>query len=326
MTLGHRHLPVGAVGAYVPGGRYPMLASSFMTVAVAKVAGVAARDGVRAARAAGAVPTRRCCTRSRRSGADRILCLGGVQALAALAFGLCGAEPVDMLVGPGNAYVAEAKRQLFGTVGIDLLGRADRDRGDRRRRRRRRARRGRPARPGRARADVARAADRDVASGSRGRCWQPSTTLLETWPTREVAGVAWRDHGTIAVVADDEAAMRLADSYAPEHLEVQVAEHKLDAYLAGLRCYGALFLGAEATVAYGDKAIGTNHVLPTMGAARFTGGLWVGLVPAHVHVPARHAGRARAPSRPRSPRSRTPKGFAGHARTAELRLAEAERA
>lgn len=322
VTLGHRHIPVGAVGAYVPGGRYPMFASSFMTVAVAKVAGVAhvtacspPRDG----RGLDPLMLHAMAT----SGADRILCLGGVQALAALAFGLCGTEPVDMLVGPGNAYVAEAKRQLFGTVGVDLiagpteiaviadetadatrvaadlLGQAEHG----------------PTSPALLIATSERLA-RDVLAAVDG--------LLRTWPTRDIAGRAWRDHGSVAVVGGDEDAMALADRHAPEHLEVHVAEHKLDAYLAGLRCYGALFLGAEATVAYGDKAIGTNHVLPTLGAARFTGGLWPGSflrTCTYQRVTAQGT-RAVAPAVAAISHA---EGFGGHARTAELRLEAAER-
>jgi sulfopropanediol 3-dehydrogenase len=147
-------------------------------------------------------------------------------------------------------------------------------------------------------------------------------TLLETWPTREVAGEAWRRHGSIAVVADDEAAMRLSDEHAPEHLEVHVADDKLGDYATGLRCYGGLFLGAEATVAYGDKAIGTNHVLPTMGAGRFTGGLWVGsFLRTCTFQRVTHEGtRQVAPAVAAISHA---EGFAGHARTAELRLEEA---
>jgi sulfopropanediol 3-dehydrogenase len=322
VVLGHRHLPVRAVGAYVPGGRYPMLASSFMTVAVAKVAGVedvTACAPPRAGRGIDPVMLHAIAT----SGADRILCLGGVQALAAMAFGLCGAEPVDMLVGPGNAYVAEAKRQLFGTVGVDLLAGpteiaviADHT-----------------ADPVRVAADLLGQAEHGptspalliTTSSTLGRAvLQAVEELLVTWPTRAVAGAAWRDHGTIAVVGDDEAAMRLADLHAPEHLEVHVAEAKLDGYLSGLRCYGALFLGAEATVAYGDKAIGTNHVLPTMGAARFTGGLWVGsfLRTCTYQRLTAFGTRAVAPAVAAISHA---EGFAGHARTAELRLEAAER-
>jgi sulfopropanediol 3-dehydrogenase len=275
VVLGHRHIPVGAVGAYVPGGRYPMLASSFMTILVAKVAGV--RQVVGAAppqREDGLHPAMLYAMHT--SGADAVVCLGGVQALAALAFGLIdGLEPVDMLVGAGNAYVAEAKRQLFGRVGIDLLagptevlviadatadpelvaadllGQAEHG----------------PTSPAGCIAvgdDVARAV---AAAVDR---------LLERWPTAGVAGAAWRDHGWIAVAAGHDEALALADAAACEHLEVQVDPARLGDYLRRLRNYGSLFLGEQATVAYGDKGVGTNHVLPTGGAARYTGGLWVG--------------------------------------------------
>jgi sulfopropanediol 3-dehydrogenase len=275
VRLGHRLIPVNAVGAYVPGGRYPMLASSFMTVLVAKVAGV--RQVVACAppqRERGIHPTMLYAMRT--SGADAVLCLGGVQALAAMAFGLIdGLEPVDMLVGAGNAFVAEAKRQLFGRVGIDLLagptevlviadacadprlvatdllGQAEHG----------------PNSPAGCIAigeDVGRAVAAEVED------------LLESFPTAEVAGQAWANHGWIAIAADDEEAVLIADAAADEHLEVQVAEEKLDWYLQRLTNYGSLFLGEQATVAYGDKAVGTNHVLPTSRAARYTGGLWVG--------------------------------------------------
>jgi len=274
IVLGHRHIPVGAVGSYVPGGRYPMLASAFMTVLVAKVAGVERvvacappwqGKGIHPAMLH-AIST---------SGADEILCVGGVQALASLAFGLDDTAPVDMLVGAGNVYVAEAKRQLFGRVGIDLLAGpteilviAD------------------------AKADAELVAADLLGQAEHGptspailistsdelahRVLREIDRLLESWPTADVAGVAWRDYGTIAVVDGRNEAIRLANEYAPEHLEVQVDEAELDAYLAGLRNYGSLFLGREATVAYGDKGVGTNHVLPTARAARYTGGLWVG--------------------------------------------------
>ena len=275
VVLGHKHIPVSAVGAYVPGGRYPMLASSFMTVGVAKVAGVGQVVGCATPQgAAGAHPAMLYAIRA--SGADVALCLGGVQALAAMAFGLIdGVDPVDMLVGAGNAYVAEAKRQLFGRVGIDLLagpteilviaddsadprlvaadllGQAEHG----------------PTSPAGVIAigdDVARAVAEQVDD------------LLKTWPTADVAGKAWADHGWIAVAADDDEAIAISDQAANEHLEVQVAGDKLEYYLDNLRNYGSLFLGEEATVAYGDKAVGTNHVLPTLRGARYTGGLWVG--------------------------------------------------
>jgi sulfopropanediol 3-dehydrogenase len=274
VTLGHRHIPVRSVGSYVPGGRYPMLASSFMTIIVPKVAGVGhvvacappqGKDGIHPAMLY-AMAT---------AGADAILALGGVQALAAMAMGIEGLPSADMIVGAGNAYVAEAKRQLFGEVGIDLL-----------------------AGP----TEVAIIADAGadptiVAADLLGQAEHGPTSpavlittsrelgaavlseideLLVTWPTRAVAGAAWTAHGQVAVVEDLDAAIALADQIAPEHLEVQVAEDHLDYCLRHLANYGSLFLGAQATVAYGDKAVGTNHVLPTMRAARYTGGLWVG--------------------------------------------------
>jgi sulfopropanediol 3-dehydrogenase len=275
VVLGHKHIPVATVGAYVPGGRYPMLASSFMTILVAKVAGVNQVVGCAPPqRERGIHPAMAYAMQT--SGADGVLCLGGVQALAAMAFGLIdGLEPVDMLVGAGNAYVAEAKRQLFGRVGIDLLagptevlviaddsadprlvaadllGQAEHG----------------PTSPAGLIAvgeDVARAVAHEVDD------------LLETWPTADVAGVAWHERGWIAIASDDDEAIALADDAANEHLEVQVDPSKLDYYLDRLRSYGSLFLGEQATVAYGDKAVGTNHVLPTSRAARYTGGLWVG--------------------------------------------------
>lgn len=274
VVLGHRHVPIDAVGSYVPGGRYPMLASAFMTVLVPKVAGVSSVTAVSPPwRGEGIHPAMLHAMAT--SGADRILCIGGVQALATLAFGIGDTEPVDLLVGAGNAYVAEAKRQLFGRVGIDLLagpteilviadGGAD-----------------------------ARLVAADLLGqaehGPTSPCVLISTSrelaervlaevedLLQTWPTAEVAGQAWHNHGSVAVVADRDEAIALANEYAPEHLEVNVDEDELDEYLEGLRNYGSLFLGEQATVTYGDKAVGTNHVLPTGRAARYTGGLWVG--------------------------------------------------
>jgi sulfopropanediol 3-dehydrogenase len=275
VVLGHRHIPVATVGAYVPGGRYPMLASSFMTVCVAKVAGVEHVLACAPPQHGGGVhPAMLYAMKT--SGADTIVCLGGVQALGAMAFGLIdGVEPVDMLVGAGNAYVAEAKRQLFGQVGIDLLAGpteilviADET-----------------SDPRLVAADLLGQAEHGptspagvIAIGEAvGRAVLSEVDdLLETWPTAEVAGTAWREHGWVAIADDDDEAMRLADEAAYEHLEVQAAAEKLPTYLAGLRNYGSLFLGDEATVAYGDKAVGTNHVLPTLRGARYTGGLWVG--------------------------------------------------
>ncbi len=274
VTLGHRHIPVRAVGSYVPGGRYPMLASAFMTIVVPKVAGVEQVVACAPPRGGEGIHPAMLYAMAT-SGADAILALGGVQALAAMAFGIEDVPGADVVVGAGNAYVAEAKRQLFGEVGIDLL-----------------------AGP----TEIAIIADESadptiVAADLLGQAEHGPTSpavlvttsrdlgqavldaiddLLPRWPTREVAGEAWARHGSVAVVDSLDEAIALSDEIAPEHLEVQVAEERLDHCLARLRNYGSLFLGNEATVAYGDKAVGTNHVLPTMGAARYTGGLWVG--------------------------------------------------
>jgi sulfopropanediol 3-dehydrogenase len=274
VTLGHRHIPVQTVGSYVPGGRYPMLASSFMTVVVPKVAGVDRVVACAPPRAGAGIHPEMLYAMAT-SGADDILALGGVQALAAMTYGIEGIPPADIIVGAGNAYVAEAKRQLFGRVGIDLL-----------------------AGPTEVAIIADASADPDlVALDLLGQAEHGPTSpavlittsrplgeavieavarRLETFPTREVAGAAWEAHGSVAVVDSVDAAIALADEIAPEHLEVQVDEALLDTYLARLRNYGSLFLGRQATVAYGDKAVGTNHVLPTMRAARYTGGLWVG--------------------------------------------------
>jgi sulfopropanediol 3-dehydrogenase len=295
-----------------------MLAASFMTILVAKVAGVP--------QVAGCAPPQRShgihpamLYAMRTSGADAVLCLGGVQALAAMAFGLIdGLAPVDLLVGAGNAYVAEAKRQLFGRVGIDLLagptevlviadGSAD---------------------PRLVAADLLGQAEHgptspagliaigeDVARAVLGQIEE----LLDTWPTRDVAGVAWRDHGWVAVAADDDEAIAIADDAANEHLEVHVAGDKLDLYLDRLRNYGSLFLGDQATVAYGDKAVGTNHVLPTSRAARYTGGLWVGkfLKTCTWQRLSEDGTRLVAPA---VEAISTAENFAGHALTATMRL------
>jgi sulfopropanediol 3-dehydrogenase len=321
VVLGHRHVPVGSVGAYVPGGRYPMLASSFMTILVAKEAGVGRVVGCAPPRDGGPPPAVMLHAMAT-SGADEVLCLGGVQALAAMAFGLCGVEPVDMLVGAGNAYVAEAKRQLFGQVGIDLLagptevlviadGEADAEI---------------------VAADLLGQAEHGPTSPavlvttSRAlgeRVLGEVRRLLESWPTAEVAGEAWRAHGEVVLVADDAEAVEVADLRAPEHLEVQTRDP--DWYLQRLRNYGSLFLGAQATVAYGDKAVGTNHVLPTGRAARYTGGLWVGkfLKTVTYQELTPDGTRRIAPAVAAISHA---EGFGGHAVTAELRLARVEAA
>lgn len=270
--LGQRQIPVASVGAYSPGGRYPLIASAVMTVATAKVAGVR--------RVLAAAPPRdgRGIHRPQlwaiaESGAEEIFCVGGVQALAGMAFGLEDAEPVDMIVGPGNAYVAEAKRQLFGRVGIDLLAGpteimviADES-----------------ADPSVVACDLLGQAEHGptspailaTTSEALGReTIREVDWWLERWPTADVAGPAWRDHGTVILCDDDEEMVKVADEIAPEHLEVQTGDPEW--FVPRLSNYGSLFIGTHATVAYSDKAIGTNHTLPTKRAARYTGGLWVG--------------------------------------------------
>ncbi|MBZ6084470.1 histidinol dehydrogenase [Streptomyces olivaceus] len=271
VRLGHRHVPVSGAGAYVPGGRYPLTASAHMTIVTAKVAGVprvaACTPPIRGEIPAATVAAMHL------AGADEIHLLGGVQAVAALALGTETVEPVPMLAGPGNAYVAEAKRQLFGEVGIDLFAGpteilviADEN-----------------ADPFVAAVDLLSQAEHGpdspavlvTTSEALGReVARHVERLLPGMPTRDFAAPAWRDHGEIVVADGLDEAFRIADSYASEHVEV-LTENPRQA-LEKMRDYGALFLGEGTCVSYGDKVIGTNHVLPTRGAARYTGGLWVG--------------------------------------------------
>lgn len=272
VVLGHRHIPVGCVGSYIPGGRYPMFGSAQMSIIPAKVAGV---DSVVACtppvKGEGAYPAT--INAMKKAGADRILVVGGVQAFALMAFGMGVVPPADVLCGAGNRFVAEAKRQLFGRCGIDLLAGpteiaviAD-DEAD----------------PALVACDILGQAEHDPNSGqllvclSEGFARKTVAELerqLETLPTKDVAAVSWRDNGRVVVADSPEEAIAIADEYAPEHLEIHVAD--TDYYIDRLRNYGSLFVGEETTVAYGDKAIGTNHILPTGRAARYTGGLWVG--------------------------------------------------
>ncbi|GIE97473.1 histidinol dehydrogenase [Paractinoplanes rishiriensis] len=269
--LGHRHLPIVASGAYVPGGRYPLTASAHMTVVTAKVAGVervtACTPPLR-----GEIPPATIAA-MHLAGADEIYVLGGVQAVAAMALGTETIGRVDLIAGPGNAYVAEAKRQLFGEVGIDLFAGpteilviAD-DEAD----------------PFVVAVDLLSQAEHGPDSPAvlitTSEALARETVahieaILPDMPTADMAGPAWRDHGEVHVVADLDAAYALADSYASEH--VQVLTRNPREALDKMRHYGALFLGEGTCVSYGDKVIGTNHVLPTRGAARYTGGLWVG--------------------------------------------------
>ncbi len=271
VVLGHRNIPVGSAGCYVPGGRYPLLASAHMSIVTARVAGVP--RVVTCAPPYQGKPAAAIVAAQHLAGADEIYCLGGVQAVAAMALGTAAIAPVDMLVGPGNAYVAEAKRQLFGRVGIDLLagptetlviadetvdgelcatdllGQAEHG----------------PDSPAVLLTTSERLAHATMAEVER---------LLGVLPTAAVARQAWDRHGAVCVVGDDEEMVRVADRIASEH--VQVMTRDPDYFLRNLRNYGSLFLGPRTNVAYGDKVIGTNHTLPTRGAARYTGGLWVG--------------------------------------------------
>ncbi|WUH99570.1 histidinol dehydrogenase [Spirillospora sp. NBC_00431] len=271
VLLGQKNIPVAAVGAYVPGGRYPLVASAHMTVLTAKMAGVprvtACTPPIRGEIPAATVAALHL------AGADEILLVGGIQAVAAMALGTETIGKVDMLAGPGNAYVAEAKRQLFGEVGIDLVAGpteilviADEH-----------------ADPFVVAVDLLSQAEHGPDSPAvlistsepvARRAMAHIDALLPTMPTADLAGPAWRDHGEVIVVNGLEDAYALADRYAFEHVEV-LTENPREA-LDRMRNYGALFLGEGTCVSYGDKVIGTNHTLPTRGAANHTGGLWVG--------------------------------------------------
>ncbi len=272
IVLGQKLIPVERTGCYIPGGKYPLISAAIMSVATAKVAGVGHVIGAAPPRdTEGIYPQTLYALHA--SGADEIYCIGGVQALASMAYGCVGMSPCDMITGPGNAFVAEAKRQLFGTVGIDLL-----------------------AGPTEIMVITDETADPALVAtdllgqaehGPDSPAWLVTTSRrfgeqvlaeialqLKTLPTAAIAGKAWEALGEVIVVDSDEEAASVSDDYAPEHLEVQTARD--DWYLARLRNYGSLFLGEQSTVAYGDKGVGTNHTLPTGRAARHTGGLWVG--------------------------------------------------
>lgn len=271
VVLGHRNIPVDAAGCYVPGGKYPLLASAHMSVITAKVAGVA-----RVATCAppfGGRPAPAIVAAQHLAGADEIYCIGGIQAVGAMALGTQTIAPVDMLVGPGNAFVAEAKRQLFGRVGIDLLagptetliiaddstdgemcatdllGQAEHG----------------PDSPAILLTTSERLANDTLREVER---------LLAVLPTAPIAGRAWHDHGEIIVAETDEEMVEVANQIASEHVQVLCRDPEY--FHKRMRNYGALFLGPRTNVAYGDKVIGTNHTLPTRRAGRYTGGLWVG--------------------------------------------------
>ena len=271
VILGHKNIPVNSVGCYVPGGRYPMVASAHMSVVTAKVAGV--KRVIACTPPTDGKPHAETVAAMHLGGADEIYVMGGVQAVGAMALGTGTIAPVDMLVGPGNAYVAEAKRQLYGRVGIDLfagpteilviadetsdveviatdlLGQAEHG----------------PTSPA-----ILITTSRRLAEDLQGEIDRQLARL----PTAEVAGAAWRDYGEIILVDSIEEAVVEADRQAAEHVEVLTENPRY--FLENMTNYGALFLGPETNVSYGDKVIGTNHTLPTKGAARYTGGLWVG--------------------------------------------------
>jgi sulfopropanediol 3-dehydrogenase len=269
--LGQKNIPIQAVGAYVPGGRYPLTASAHMTIVTAKVAGVprvvACTPPIR-----GEIPAATVAAMSM-AGADEIYLLGGVQAIAALTVGTQTIEKVNLLAGPGNAYVAEAKRTLFGEVGIDLFAGpteilviADDD-----------------ADPFVVAVDLLSQAEHGPDSPAVLVTTSESVAraavahieeILVDMPTRDFAEPAWRNHGEVVVVDSLDEAFTVADSYASEHVQVLTANPRQA--LDKMHDFGALFLGEGTCVSYGDKVIGTNHVLPTRGSARFTGGLWVG--------------------------------------------------
>jgi sulfopropanediol 3-dehydrogenase len=272
VVLGHKHVPINAAGCYVPGGKYPLLASAHMSVITAKVAGVA--RVVTCAPPFQGKPARAIVAAQAMAGADAIYALGGIQAIGAMAIGTASIDPVDILVGPGNAFVAEAKRQLFGRVGIDLfagptetliiaddigcdpemaatdiLGQVEHG----------------PDSPGVLLTNSEKFARATMAEIDR---------LLEILPTADYARKAWDAYGEVIVADSYEEMVRIADDLASEHVQVMTADP--DYFLHNMTNYGALFLGQRTNVSFGDKVIGTNHTLPTKKAARYTGGLWVG--------------------------------------------------
>ncbi len=271
VVLGHKNMPVDSVGCYVPGGKYPLVASAHMSVVTAKVAGVP--RVIASSPPYHGKPSPAVVAAMHFGGADEIYCMGGIQAIAAMALGTKSIAPVSMIVGPGNAYVAEAKRQLFGRVGIDLI-----------------------AGPTETLVIADETVDGELCAtdllGQAEHGFNTPAILLTTseklaretmaqverilsiLPTADLASVSWRDYGEVIVCDSEEEMVKQADRIASEH--VQVMTRNPDYFLQNMKNYGALFLGPRTNVAYGDKVIGTNHTLPTGKAARYTGGLWVG--------------------------------------------------
>ena len=313
--LGHKNLPVNSVGCYVPAGKYPMVASAHMSVLTAKVAGVKRVVAAAPPHDGGAHPA--IVAAMHMAGADEILVLGGVQAIGAMALGAGDISPVDMLVGPGNAFVAEAKRQLYGRVGIDLfagptetliiadetvdgelcatdlLGQAEHGTNS-------------PA--------VLLTNSEDLATDTI----KEIDRLLEILPTAETARRAWEDYGEIIICDTEEEMVEEADRLASEH--VQVMTRNPNFFLENMTNYGALFLGPRTNVSYGDKVIGTNHTLPTKKAARYTGGLWVGKFIKTCTYQRIETDEASAEIGRYCSRLCTLEGFSGHAEQANIRV------
>jgi sulfopropanediol 3-dehydrogenase len=314
VILGHKNIPVNSVGCYVPGGKYPMVASAHMSVVTAKVAGV--KRIIACAPPYQGKPSPAIIVAQDLAGADEIYCLGGVQAMGAMALGTEEIAPVDMLVGPGNAYVAEAKRQLFGRVGIDLLagptetliiadetvdgelcaadllGQAEHG----------------PTSPAVLLTNSEALAEETMKEVER------QLTIL---PTAEVAGEAWKTYGQVIVCDSYEEMVQVADEIASEHVQVMTKDP--DYFLTNMTNYGALFLGPETNVSYGDKVIGTNHTLPTKTAGRYTGGLWVGKF-IKTHTYQKVTEEASVEIGKYCSRLCALEGFAGHKEQADIRL------
>ena len=315
VVLGHRNVPVNSVGCYIPGGRYPMVASAHMSVVTAKAAGV--KRIISCAPPFGGKPHPAIVTAMHLGGADEIYAFGGVQAIGAMALGTEEVAAVDMIVGPGNAYVAEAKRQLFGRVGIDLLAGptetliiAD-DSCD----------------AEMAAVDLIGQAEHGPGSPAvlltnserlANEVPQAIETLLAWLPTADVARKAWENCGEIILVDSLAELLQEADRIASEH--VQVLTRDPDYFLENLSNYGALFLGPRTNVSFGDKVIGTNHTLPTMRAARYTGGLWVGKFIKTCTYQRVNTDEASALIGSYGSRLCELEGFAGHKEQADLRV------
>lgn len=315
VILGHKNIPINAVGCYVPGGKYPLLASAHMSIITARVAGCSRI--VSCAPPFGGEPAPAIVAAQKMAGATEIYALGGIQAIGAMALGTDSLAPVDMLVGPGNAFVAEAKRQLFGRVGIDLF-----------------------AGPTETLVIADDSVDAEIcATDLLGQAEHGVTTpailltnsltlaketqreidrLLEKLPTADIARQAWHDYGEIIVCDSYDEMLAEADRIASEH--VQVMTDRDDWFLANLTNFGALFLGPRTNVAYGDKVIGTNHTLPTQKAARYTGGLWVGKFMKTCTWQKVLSDEATAEIGSYCSRLSLLEGFAGHAEQANVRV------